>query len=113
MRLRTTITVETTMLVVVRAGTARRAWCEQCGADAEMVALRDFGGVPAAGRPALERWLGGAQVHRIDRPDGDSWFCVLSLQDGVRPPQPGSASPTLPSRGSHLRGATPDNEERS
>jgi len=86
MRVRATITIETTTLVVVRSASTLRQWCPRCAADVETVALGDIRGLPVSEQLAIDRWLGAAQVHRADGPDGIARLCLASLLAGC-PPQ--------------------------
>ena len=76
---RTKITVETESLLVVRARTSTRAWCPQCGIEAEMIALENIGVVSNLDRPALEAWLNSGELHRSRSDDGSALVCLNSL----------------------------------
>jgi hypothetical protein len=96
MRVRATITIETTTVVVVRRASTQRAWCPQCAAVVDTVAVGDIRGLPVAEQLALDRWLDACQVHRVDGPDGLARLCLASLLAGC-PQQPGDVVLTLPS----------------
>ena len=61
---RTTITIETNSLLIVRARTARRAWCPECGAVAEMVTSAMPAVPPDPSQHAVEKWLNSMNLHR-------------------------------------------------
>ena len=96
MRVRATVTIETTTLVVVHSASTQLAWCPQCGTNVETVALGDIGGVPFTEQLAVDRWLAACQVHRVEAPDGTARLCLASLLAG-RPRQPRDVVLTVPS----------------
>ena len=73
------ITIETDSLLILRGRSSTRAWCPQCGADAEMIALENLGVVSNLDRPALEAWLNSVELHRSQAEDGSSRICLNSL----------------------------------
>jgi hypothetical protein len=75
----TKITIETDSLLVLRGRSSTRAWCPQCGADAEMVALENVAVVSNLDRPALEAWLNSGELHRSQAADGSALVCLNSL----------------------------------
>jgi hypothetical protein len=75
----TRITIETDSLLIVRAGNTSRAWCPQCGAEGEMVALANAGIVSNLEQPAIEKWLNSGELHRSAAPDGSALICLKSL----------------------------------
>ena len=75
----TKITIETDSLLILRGRSSTRAWCTQCGTDAEMIALENVGVVSNLDRPALEAWLDSAELHRSQANDGSSQVCLNSL----------------------------------
>jgi len=75
----TKITVETSSLLLLRAQTAERAWCAQCAAESEVVALDRIGVISNLDREALEEWLNSGRIHRLDSPEGSSAICLTSL----------------------------------
>jgi len=82
MRVRAPITIETSTLVVVGSASPLRAWCPRCATEVETVALGDIRGLPVTEQLAIDRWLGTAQVHRADGPDGMARLCLASLLAG-------------------------------
>lgn len=75
----TKITIESDSLLILRGRSSSRAWCSQCGADAEMIALENVGVVSNLDRPALEAWLNSGELHRLQGTDGSAQVCVNSL----------------------------------
>ena len=73
------ISVETSSLLILRTQAAERAWCPQCGAESEMVALDRIGVVSNLDREALEEWLNSGRIHRLDSSNGSSVICLTSL----------------------------------
>src|SRR5215471_15377843 len=75
---RTTITIETTSLLVLRSRNSKRAWCRECGAQAEMFTLEkgDFGTPNTA---PFEKWLSSGELHHLELPDGSSLVCLNSF----------------------------------
>jgi hypothetical protein len=76
---RTTITIETNSLLIVRARTARRVWCPECGAVAEMVASAMTAVPPDLRHRAVEKWLNSMNLHKAQAPDGETLICLNSL----------------------------------
>jgi hypothetical protein len=80
----TKITIETESLLIVRGRSWSRAWCPQCGAEAEMIALEDTGVISNLERPALEEWLNSGELHRLQAADGSTLICLNSLLARVK-----------------------------
>jgi hypothetical protein len=76
---RTTITLETTSLLVFRVRTERRAWCPECGAEVEMVVSPITGVAPDPGQHDVEKWLSCMGLHRTQAADGAALICLNSL----------------------------------
>ena len=75
----TTITVETSSLLILQSRTSRRAWCPQCAAEEDMIAAENTGAISNLDQRALERWLTSGELHRTNAPDGCSVICLNSL----------------------------------
>ena len=75
----TKITIETDSLLILRGRSSTRAWCPQCGADAEMITLESVGVVSNLNRPALEAWLNSGELHRSQAADGSVLVCLNSM----------------------------------
>jgi hypothetical protein len=75
----TKITIETDSLLILQGRSSRRAWCPQCAAEGEMIALDDIGVISNLDRHALEEWLNSGQLHRSQAIDGSMLICLSSL----------------------------------
>jgi hypothetical protein len=75
----TTITVETSSLLILQGRISRRAWCPQCATEEDMITLENTRAISTLDRPALERWLASGELHRTNAPDGSSVVCLNSL----------------------------------
>jgi len=87
---RTRITVETETLLVVRQSKAALAWCPECGAEVNAIAL-DSVRQMLAGTSRQER-LGSGKVHSWQAANGPVQICVPSLLhyfDSAEVPKPG------------------------
>lgn len=84
----TRITIESDSLLILRGRSSTRAWCPQCGTDAEMIALENMGVVSNLNRPALETWLNSGQLHRSQAGDGSDLVCLNSLLARVQNTEP-------------------------
>jgi hypothetical protein len=67
----TTITIETTSLLILRAGNSKIMWCPACGAEVEMLELSTRE-ISALGKLSRD-------VHRSGAPDGGALICLNSL----------------------------------
>jgi hypothetical protein len=93
---RTTITIETKSLLVLRSRSSRRCWCPVCGAEAEVIAIAP-GDLLSQEVPAFAQWLKSEEVHRAEAPDGSLLICLTSLLNRVQNTQPGNCgTPRLP-----------------
>jgi hypothetical protein len=98
---RTRITIETNSLLIVRGRSSLRAWCSQCAAEAEMIALDDVGVISNLDRVELEQWLNSGELHRLQAADGTALTCVNSLLAQVQKTttiQPGDPAATKPAK---------------
>ena len=75
----TRITIETHSVLILESRASRRAWCQVCAADAEMIAVENLGAIPSLDRPALQAWLDSADLHRVGAVDGADLICLNSL----------------------------------
>jgi hypothetical protein len=75
----TTITIETSSLLILQGRISRRAWCPQCAAERDMIAVESTGAISNLDRRALERWLTSGELHWTNAPDGSSLICLNSL----------------------------------
>jgi hypothetical protein len=84
----TKITIESDSLLILRGRSSARAWCRQCGVEAEMIALENVGVVSNLDRPALEAWLNSGELHRSQADDGSALVCLNSLLARVQNTKP-------------------------
>jgi hypothetical protein len=75
----TTITIETSSLLILQGRISRHAWCPQCAAEGDMIAVENTGAISNLDQRALERWLTSGELHRTNGPDGSSVICLKSL----------------------------------
>lgn len=75
----TRITIETHSVLILQSRNTRRAWCQLCAAEAEMIALENLDATPKLDRPALQAWLDSADLHRHRAADGAELICLNSL----------------------------------
>ncbi len=80
----TKITVETDSLMIVRGRNSTRAWCPQCGAEAEMVSIESMGVITNLDRSEFEEWLNSDVLHRSQSANGSAQICLNSLLARVR-----------------------------
>lgn len=80
----TKITIECNSLLILRARSSTRAWCPQCGADAEMIAFENVGVISNLDQPALKAWLNSGELHQSHAADGSALVCLNSLLARVR-----------------------------
>jgi hypothetical protein len=75
----TKITIETESLLILKGRTTNRAWCPDCAAVRDVIALEDIGVISNLERPALEEWLNSGNLHRSQAADGSTLICLNSL----------------------------------
>jgi hypothetical protein len=75
----TTITIETTSLLILEGRNPSRAWCRQCAAEVEMIALEKTGVISNLEQAAIEEWLNSGELHRSQTADGAQLICLNSL----------------------------------
>ena len=75
----TTITIETESLLILRGRSSRRAWCTQCAAEGEVIALEEVGVISNLDRAAFEEWVNSGELHRSETADGSTLICLNSL----------------------------------
>ena len=76
---KTTITVETDSLLILRGRNSIRAWCPRCAAEVEMIAMNDTGAISNLDQPELHEWLNSEELHRLQATDGSTLTCLNSL----------------------------------
>jgi len=95
----TTITVETSSLLILQGRISRRAWCPQCGAEGEMVAMDNTNVISNLDHRAMEQWLNSGELHRTNAPDGSSVICLNSLLACLQNTNPANCGlPRLPNK---------------
>lgn len=73
----TTITIETSSLVILRGRDSGRAWCEQCAAERDMVSVENIE-TTNPNSQALQ-WVDSGELHRLKAADGSQLICLNSL----------------------------------
>jgi hypothetical protein len=81
---RTRITIETDSLLVLRGRKSLRAWCPQCGAEAEMIPLDDLGVVSNLPPAEVQAWMESPDLHHTKTADGTALICLNSMLKRVR-----------------------------
>jgi len=76
---RTTITMETDSLLVLRGRIPLRALCPECGAEVEMIPLNDLGVVSNLPPREVQGWLESEEMHHTTAPDGVHMICLQSM----------------------------------
>jgi hypothetical protein len=76
---RTSIRNEIDSLLVLRGRTSLRAWCPQCGAEAEMIPLNDVSVVSNLPPEELQAWMQSAGLHHTQTTDGAALICLNSM----------------------------------
>jgi hypothetical protein len=80
---RTRITIETDSLLVLRGRKSLRAWCPQCGAEAEMIPLNDVGVVSNLPPAEVQAWMDAADLHHTEA-GGAALLCLNSMLKRLR-----------------------------
>lgn len=75
----TKITIETDSLLIMHVRNSKRAWCSQCAAETEMIALENVGVISNLDRSAVEEWLNSGELHRSKLANGSTLICLNSL----------------------------------
>jgi hypothetical protein len=76
---KTTITIETDSLLILRGRSSRRAWCPLCAAEGEVIALEEVGVISNLSQSALEEWLDSEELHLSQSADDSSLLCLKLL----------------------------------
>lgn len=90
---RTKITIETDSLLVLRGRVPLRAWCPQCGAEAEMIPLDDAGVVSNLLPAEVHAWMESPDLHHTKAIDGTALICLNSMLKRVRRTRAGEPAP--------------------
>ena len=76
---RTKITIETDSLLILRGRTLQRAWCPQCGSEAEMIPLDNVGIISNLSPREVEAWIQSEDLHYSKATDGSPLICLNSM----------------------------------
>lgn len=81
------ITIETDSLLVLRGRIPLRAWCPECGAEAEMIPLDDLGVVSNLPLVDVRAWLESESLHHTTAANGAPMICLNSMLKRVQKPK--------------------------
>ena len=70
---RTTITIETSSLLILSSRSTVRSWCPKCAAEEQMIAIEN------TAECALEQWLSSGELHWSQADSGSRLICLTSL----------------------------------
>jgi hypothetical protein len=76
---RTTITVESDSLLVVRGRRLMCAWCPECGAEGEVIPLNEVGVISNLTPTEIESWIHSEDLHHTISNDGHPLICLNSM----------------------------------
>ncbi len=99
----TRITVETDTLMVIRRAKAIPAWCPDCRAEVDAIALGSDSLAEAATAAQLQEWLDTGKLHFWQPTDGPAQVCVPSLLQSIESEGVRTCSPSHPDPLSQLR----------
>jgi probable HAF family extracellular repeat protein len=99
----TRITVETDTLMVIRRAKAIPAWCPDCRAEVDAIALGSDSLAEAATAAQLQEWLDTGKLHFWQPTDGPAQICVPSLLQSIESEGVRTCSPSHPNPLSQLR----------
>lgn len=74
----TTITIETSSLLILHSRKAKHAWCPVCCAEVEMIFLSN------QEMSSLGQWIESGELHRSEAADGATLICLNSLLTHVQ-----------------------------
>jgi len=86
----TTVTIETSSLLILRSRNTKGAWCPQCGCEVEAIDLS------CDEVSALALWFNPRDVHRFEAPNGSALLCLNSLLARVQTKSATRGFPRLP-----------------
>ena len=75
----TRITVETETLMIVHRAIAALAWCPDCGAAVDVIALDNDSLAEPSTAAQIQDWLGTGRLHLWQPATGPAQICVTSL----------------------------------
>ena len=90
---RTILTIETDSLLVLRERKSLRAWCPQCGAEAEMIPLDDIGVISNLSPAEVQAWMESPDLHHMKTANWNAVICLNSMLMRVRRTKEGKAAP--------------------
>src|SRR5271165_3830387 len=99
----TRITVETDTLMVVRRARTISAWCPDCCAEVDAIALGSDSLAEAATAAQVQQWLDSGKLHFWQHADGPAQICVPSLLQSIESEGVRTCSPSHPDPLSQLR----------
>ena len=99
----TRITVETDTLMVVRRARTISAWCPDCRAEVDAIALSSDSLAEAATAAQVQQWLDSSKLHYWQHADGPAQICVPSLLQCIESEGVRTCSPSHPDPLSQLR----------
>ena len=79
------ITIETEQLLVIGRTKRVRIWCEQCGAEVEVVPIEGAAELAQVDVGTMQRWLNGEQFHWSHSGDSVA-ICLNSLIKSLNRP---------------------------
>lgn len=80
----TKITIETDSLLLLRGRNSPRAWCSQCGAEAEMLPLHDVVVISDLPPAEVKAWMESPDLHRSKAADGSDFICLNSMLNRIQ-----------------------------
>lgn len=75
----TKITIETDSVLVLQGRSSLRAWCPQCDAEGEMIALNDVCVISNLATSGIKAWLECEAIHHLEGAGGAQLICLNSL----------------------------------
>ncbi|MDQ3817597.1 MAG: hypothetical protein M3362_07900 [Acidobacteriota bacterium] len=76
---RTSITVETTRVLIVTTGKARLNWCRECAEEVQMLTLDEAATVARTSAVEIFRRIEGREIHSVRTPGNPLLICTESL----------------------------------
>jgi hypothetical protein len=89
---RTRMMIETDSLLVIRGRASLRAWCTQCGTEAEMIPLNDAAVVSNLPPAQVRAWMESPGLHQTKTADGTAFICLNSMLQRVRRTREGESA---------------------
>lgn len=80
MKKKATITIETERLLVLsRSGCVLEHWCDDCRAEVKMIGVEEAAAIAEMSQRKLFRLAEAREIHFVETPQGQAWFCLNSL----------------------------------